>query len=203
MLRINDTDIHSWDRIRRANFINSLSGFKSASLISTINHQGNTNLSLISNIVHLGADPALIGYINRPREATPHTLRNIETTGIYTVNHIDPPMLPNAHQCSAKYPEVVSEYDACGLTPLFIDGCKAPFISESKVGYALQLEEIIPIRKNGTYLVIGRFLFARVEQEVLSPDGFLNLDEAGSVCSLGLDAYFSVKREGRFPYARP
>lgn len=203
MLRINDTDIHSWDRIRRANFINSLSGFKSVSLVATVNDHGHTNLSLISNIVHLGADPALIGYINRPREATPHTLQNIEKNGFYTVNHVLSHMLPSAHQCSAKYPEDISEFDACGFTPEHAEGCKAPFVAESKIGYALQLEEIVPIRQNGTYLVIGKFLFARFEETVLSPDGFLKLDAAGSLCSLGLDAYYSVKCEGRFPYARP
>ena len=83
-------DLTQWDRIRRANFVNSLSGFKSASLIGSIDVKGHHNLSLISNIVHLGADPALIGYINRPRAATPHTLGNIEATGVYTVNHIHP-----------------------------------------------------------------------------------------------------------------
>lgn len=203
MQQISLSDIRTWERIRRANFINALSGFKSASLIGTLNGSGQTNLSLISNIVHLGADPALIGYINRPREATPHTLGNIEQTGQYTVNHFHAALLPAAHQCSARYPEHISEFDACGFTPHFEEGCTAPFVAESHVGYALQLEEVVPLRQNGTYLVIGRFLFARLQENLLEADGFLRLDDAGTLVSLGLDAYYSVKQEGRYPYARP
>jgi flavin reductase (DIM6/NTAB) family NADH-FMN oxidoreductase RutF len=85
---ISPEELNSYDRFYRANLINSLSGFKSASLIGTKNKDGISNLAIFSNIVHLGADPALIGFVNRPLEAAPHTLTNIETTGFYTINHI-------------------------------------------------------------------------------------------------------------------
>ncbi|NCU05821.1 MAG: flavin oxidoreductase, partial [Chitinophagaceae bacterium] len=48
--------IQRWERFYRGNFINSLSGFKSASLIATVNKEGSSNLAIFSNIVHLGAD---------------------------------------------------------------------------------------------------------------------------------------------------
>jgi flavin reductase (DIM6/NTAB) family NADH-FMN oxidoreductase RutF len=74
------TDIQNWERFYRANLINSLTGFKSASLIGTQNAVGKTNLAIFSSIFHIGSDPALVGYINRPRKAAPHTLANIEAT---------------------------------------------------------------------------------------------------------------------------
>ncbi len=52
------SELQTWDRFTRANFINSLSGFKSLSLIGTVNGNGVSNLAVFSNIVHLGADPA-------------------------------------------------------------------------------------------------------------------------------------------------
>ena len=203
MQLLSNLELNNWDRIRRAHFINSLSGFKSASLIGTINAKGQHNLAPISNIVHLGADPALIGYINRPRAATPHTLQNIESTGVYTINHIHPSFVVSAHQTSAKYPEGISEFEACSLTPFIEADCRAPFVKESIVGYALQLEDILPIRQNGTFLVIGKLLFARFPEELLKEDGFLDLETADSLASLGLDAYYRVEQVGRFPYARP
>ena len=81
-------DLANWDRFTRANFVNSLSGFKSASLIASQDKEQHLNLAIFSNIVHLGADPALIAFVNRPLEAAPHTLRNIEATGFYTINHM-------------------------------------------------------------------------------------------------------------------
>lgn len=111
--------IKSLDRFTRTHFINTLSGFKSVSLIGSINKQGQSNLAIFSNLVHIGADPALIGFINRPTEAAPHTITNIQETEFYTVNHIHQEIYTRAHQTSAKYPVHISEFEAVGLTPLF------------------------------------------------------------------------------------
>ena len=108
-------EIAGWERFYRANVINSVTGFKSVSLIGTSNDNGQTNLGVFSSIVHIGSDPALVGYINRPRSAAPHTLANIESTGKYTINHIQPMFLHQAHQTSAKYPEDISEFEAVGF----------------------------------------------------------------------------------------
>ena len=74
MQQFTPAEWQSWERFYRANFINSLTGFKSSSLIGTINAQGVPNLGMFSSMVHIGSDPALIGYINRPVAAAPHTL---------------------------------------------------------------------------------------------------------------------------------
>jgi hypothetical protein len=89
--------IQGWERFYRGNFINSLSGFKSASLIATVNNDGISNLAIFSNIVHIGADPAVIGFVNRPKDAAPHTISNIEATGAYTINLIPANLIEQAH----------------------------------------------------------------------------------------------------------
>jgi len=203
MQHFSTTTIATWERFYRANFINSLTGFKSASLIGTINAKGKTNLAIFSSIVHLGSDPALIGFINRPVQAAPHTLANIQATGNYTINHIHPSFLELAHQTSAKYPEEVSEFDELGLTTEFVDASPAPFVKESKVKYSLILEEIIPIKINNTFLVIGRLQYVQLAQAILLPDGFLELDKASSLCSNGIDAYYSTQLIDRYEYAKP
>lgn len=55
-------EIKCRDRFYRANFINSLQGFKPVSLIGMVNETGQVNLAIFSNIVHIGADPALFVY---------------------------------------------------------------------------------------------------------------------------------------------
>jgi flavin reductase (DIM6/NTAB) family NADH-FMN oxidoreductase RutF len=195
--------IQSWDRFYRGNFINSLSGYKSVSLIATINQAGVTNLSIFSNIVHLGADPALIGFINRPREAAPHTLANIEATGVYTINHIHTAIVAQAHLTSAKYPEGVSEFTETGLTPQWTEGCQAPFVKESLCGYSLELVEIVPIKQNQTFLVIGAIKMVKYEEASVQADGFLNLHKIESVASLGIDAYYKPTPIARYEYAKP
>ena len=159
---------------------------------------------MFSSIVHIGSDPALIGYINRPIAAAPHTLANIKANGLYTVNHIHPSFVDKAHQTSAKYPDEVNEFAEVGLTEEYIDGVNVPFVKESPIKYLLSLNEIIPITLNDTFLVIGQ-----LEQVLIKPslqptaDGFLALDQTGSICSNGLDAYYNTTLIDRYAYAKP
>ena len=196
-------EINSWERFHKANFINSLSGFKPVSLISTINKSGIPNLAVFSNIIHIGADPAMVGFINRPREAAPHTLANIENSGFYTINHIHESFLPAAHQTSAKYAEGLNEFNEVGLTPGFKQGFPVPFVMESLVQYALELTEVIPIRVNNTFMVIGKIIHVFVEESIIGKDGLIDLSKSGSMVSLGIDAYFNTNFKSRFAYAKP
>lgn len=194
-------DIQSWERFYRGNFINSLSGFKSASLIATVNKEGISNVAIFSNIVHIGADPALIGFVNRPKEAAPHTLSNIEATGAYTINLIPANLIEQAHQTSAKYAE--SEFNAVGLTEEFTAYSKAPFVFESPVKYSMELKEIIPIKFNNTFFVIGAVTAVFADEQILAADGFLDLEKANIITSLGIDGYYATEKLARFSYAKP
>jgi flavin reductase (DIM6/NTAB) family NADH-FMN oxidoreductase RutF len=202
MITYADTDIADWDRFYRANFINSLTGFKSASLIGTANTTGQPNLAIFSSIVHIGSNPALVGYINRPVQASTHTLANIQATGMYTINHIHPSFLQQAHQTSAKYAADISEFEEVGLTAAYSDGILAPFVKESHIKYALSLQEIIPITLNNTFLVIGKIKTVYIKEGILTNDGFLAIDQANSVCSNGIDAYYSASFINRYKYAK-
>ncbi len=195
-------DIQGWDRHYRANFVNSLSGFKSVSLIATQDEKGVDNLALFSNIVHLGADPALIGFINRPREAAPHTISNIERTKLYTINHVSTDLVKRAHQTSAKYPEGVSEFEAVGIEKWHREEFPVPFVKDSPVQYALELSEVIPL-ENRTFLVVGALMHAYVSKIALGEDGFIDLSKSGSMTSLGLDAYYTTVPHARYSYAKP
>jgi flavin reductase (DIM6/NTAB) family NADH-FMN oxidoreductase RutF len=152
--------------------------------------------------VHIGADPALIGFVNRPTEAAPHTLANIQATEFYTVNHVHQDIYAKAHQTSAKYPEHISEFEAVGLTPLFRPGISAPFVEESKVHYVLKLEEVIPIKLNGTFLVVGSLQQAFIPEEIMDEDGYLSIEKANSLCSSGINGYYETKLLEKLPYAK-
>ena len=197
------SDLQAMDRYVRANFVNCLSGFKPAALIVSQDKNGLRNVALFNNIVHLGADPALIGFINRPREATPHTLGNIESTGYYTINHINPSQISAAHQTSAKYPTGVSEFEKVELVEQFRPEFSIPFVEGSPAQIGLRLVEIVPIQQNGTFLVIGELQCAFLEEAHVSTDGFVDLAEAGAVSTLGLQGYYQPKFIQKEGYARP
>jgi flavin reductase (DIM6/NTAB) family NADH-FMN oxidoreductase RutF len=196
-------DLQAMDRYQRANFVNCLGGFKPATLIVTQNQSGLSNVALFTNIVHLGADPALIGFINRPKEATPHTLANIESTGFFTMNHVGIDQFEAAHQTSAKYPEGVSEFDHVALTEQVRPEFSVPFVAGSPVQLGLKLVDIMPIKHNGTYLVIGELACAFLDESHVAADGFIDLAEAGSLAVSGLQGYYQPKFLLNLGYARP
>ena len=83
--------IDQLDRVTRLKIINSVTGIKPGNLIGTVSENGYINLAVFSSIVHLGSNPSLLGFISRPQtEEVGHTLRNIQQTGCYTINHIHP-----------------------------------------------------------------------------------------------------------------
>jgi len=102
---------------KRIALINSLSGFKSLNLIGTVNQSGQTNLAIFNSVVHIGANPPLMGFISRPDTVEKHTLENIREMGYFTINHVNKDIYEKAHQTSARYPRNQSEFDATGLTP--------------------------------------------------------------------------------------
>ncbi|MGI2176352.1 flavin reductase family protein [Shewanella ulleungensis] len=186
----------------RAHFINSLSGFKSANLIGTQDIQGNTNLSIVSSVIHLGANPPLVGMIIRPHSVARHTFENILQTGFYTINQVNQSIYTQAHQTSARYDRDESEFDATGLTAEYLMGFKAPFVKESRLKYSVKLAEHQHLAINGTEFVIGEIVDVYVEDSAVEADGFIDLDIIETVAITGLDSYHTTAKLARLPYAK-
>lgn len=190
------------EKLTRVQFANTLPGPKPISLIGSINSAGQTNLAPFSTVTHLGSNPALIGLISRPDLVDRHTLSNILETRSYTVNHVHSGILEQAHLCSARYPREVSEFTATGLTPHFESGIAAPFVSESRFRFALDLVETIPITINNTILIVGKVRLVQIPEEQLANDGSIDLTSLGSLASTALDTYFELSQPTRLPYAK-
>lgn len=201
--KISIDEIMDMEKRYRATFINSITGYKSVSLIGTMDKNGQTNLSIFNSIVHLGAHPPLIGMVVRPDSVDRHTLQNIEDTGYYTINNIKSSYVKKAHQTSARYPKEVSEFEAVGLTTEFKDGFFAPYVGESSIKFGLQFKEKVPFNINNTLFVIGQIQEIYLPKNIVQDDGFVDLHAASSVTNSGLDSYHVVLKGKRFPYAKP
>ncbi|MBL7830121.1 MAG: flavin reductase [Saprospiraceae bacterium] len=195
-------DLGKLERRFRANFINSLGGFKSVVLIGTKSAIGNENLAIFSSLFHIGADPSLCGIVIRPNEEKQNTLGNIMATKQYTINHILPDFYKQAHQSSAKYEEGKSEFEEVGLTPEFIDSITAPFVKESKIKFACKLIQKIDIQLNGTFIIIGEIIAVSAPSNCVHEDGKIDLEQSETITLSGLDTYHITKQIARLSYAK-
>ena len=203
MIHISRKEIDSLDTRYRANLINSITGYKSANLIGTISPKGISNLAIISSVIHMGSNPPLIGFIQRPLSVKRDTYENISANGYYTINHIHGEFIEKAHQTSAKFESDVSEFDACGFNEEYLSGFKAPYVRESKVKFGLRLVQEIPIKQNGTIMMIGEVVDLHISELSLEKNGSLDLNVINDVCISGLGTYHKVSNKTSLSYARP
>ncbi|MCH2233284.1 MAG: flavin reductase [Crocinitomicaceae bacterium] len=202
MKHISRQDISEQERVFRLNLINSISGFKSANLIGTVDEYGHQNLAIFSSVIHLGSNPPLLGFIMRPSTVPRNTQDNIMATGKYTINHIHSRMIQNAHYTSAKFEKEISEFEACSLTPEFLNDFRAPFVKESKIKMAMNFVEDIHIKHNNTKLIIGEIEDIHIEENLIQENGIVDLNKGDTVTISGLNKYHKAFELNEFPYAR-
>jgi flavin reductase (DIM6/NTAB) family NADH-FMN oxidoreductase RutF len=202
-MQLNQQEIQGLDKEFRRAFINSLAGFRQAVLVGTQSAAGKTNLAIFNSLIHLGANPALFGLINRPDTVPRDTLQNIESTGFYSLNYVSGADYQKAHQTSARYPTGVSEFEQVGFQEQFHAPFMAPFVAGAMVQIGMKFEERVDLKINGTVLLIGSIQSVYIDDALVAADGFVDLSAAEVLVSQGLDAYFTTSPLGRLPYAKP
>ncbi len=187
----------------RAHLINSCSGYKSANLIATKSKSGETNVAVFSSVTHLGSSPAMLSFLLRPNTVPRNTYTNLKETGYLTINHIDQHMIAQAHQSSARYDKTTSEFDATGLTEVYHHNFFAPYVEQSPIKIGCKYVNEYPIEENGCILIIVAIEHLYYNEGIEMPDGWLRLEDAGTVAINGLDGYALPTLLDRFHYAKP
>lgn len=202
-MQLSRSDIKTLPKVKRLNIINSITGIKPGNLVGSISEKDGSNLAIISSVVHLGSNPALIGYILRPSEDVRRdTYENIIENGFYTINHIQTKDIQKAHYTSTKMDPTISEFEVCNFTEEYLFGFKAPFVKESRIKMGLEIREIIDIKSNNTKMVVGEILHLIVDDSIMSENGYFDLEKSESVGISGLNSYYAMKKLADFPYAR-
>lgn len=200
---IDKETLNQYESRYRALLINSLAGVKQAVLIGTKSKDGYSNLAIFNSLIHIGANPPLWGLLCRPDVVRRDTLNNILDTNQYTINYVDVRDFEKAHQTAAKYDASVSEFEAVGLTESYLSDFDAPFVAEAPIKVAMKLEQKMDITINNTILLIGSIQFIEIDEEIISSDGFVALDQASTLACAGTDAYYATRLIGRLRYAVP
>ncbi|MGJ8693909.1 MAG: flavin reductase family protein [Thalassotalea sp.] len=188
-MKVNKQQIAAFKDSYRAQFVNSLAGFKSANLIGTMNTEGKNNLLIVSSVTHLGANPPLIGFVIGPNEIARATLTNILSTEEFSINQVSGSFWQQAHQTSKNYPRGECEFESVGIEKEFIDGINVPFVAESSLKYSLKLKEIVEIESNKAQLVIGEITNVILNEHALKEDGYIDIETLHAVTISGADSY--------------
>tara|TARA_B100000609_G_C17148102_1_gene399314 strand:+ start:23 stop:646 length:624 start_codon:yes stop_codon:yes gene_type:complete len=199
-MKINKKDINNLDKIYRLNLINSISGIKPGNLIGTKSTNGVDNVAIFSSVVHLGSNPAQIGFVLRPqRRRKSDTYCNIKATNFYTINHITKQMYVKAHNTSIKDNE--SEFELLNIEKEYQEGFYAPYVEKSPIKLGMKLIDMI-LLPNDCLFVIGQIENLYIENKLLNSDGTLDL-EIGDIMGIGgLNTYYKLNKIDSLPYVR-
>ena len=197
------SDIEQMPQRYRAEFVNCLSGFKSANLIGSRSADGVDNLAIVNSVVHIGAHPPLLGMVMRPHTVQRDTLENIKTTGVYTINNITPAMTAPAHWSSARFDASISEFEAVGLSPMDSGVINAPYVADSTIQLSMEVQDIQFLAINQTELVIGQIVEVVLPEEYVDKTGYIDIERCGSIAISGLVGYHKTLQIARYAYAKP
>jgi len=200
---ITSDDLKQFEKRKRTNLINGLSGLRSANLIATLSETGNENLAIFNSVMHIGADPALMGFIMRPEVVERQTMQNIRYNKKFTINQVTEAIHKQSHLTSAKFDKETSEFEACQISPYFHQDYPIPFVKESNIKIALNLEEEILVKSNNTILVIGKVDFILLNNGILDEAGHIDFEQISGIAVNGLDTYYTAKKIAKYKFARP
>lgn len=188
---ISKSQLEAFSMGYKVNLINSLPGVKSVNLIGTKSESGHENVAIFSTVIHIGSNPALLGFIHRPIGEYGHTLKNILATNYYTINNVPIDITNKADSTSAKLAQDQSEFDYSGLTPMFESEFYAPYVAECPVRIGLALREVHPLL-NGTSLVIGEVVEVHINENILTEDGTIDISKSKIAGVIAVATYCSV-----------
>ncbi|MBI3550610.1 MAG: flavin reductase family protein [Elusimicrobia bacterium] len=138
--------------------------------VSTIGADGSTNLAPFSFFTGICAEPMMVCFapVRDRTGAKKDTLVNVEATKQFVVNIATEETAVKMNQTSASYPYGVSEFEKAGLTPVPSARVRPPSVKESPVHLECELHQTVTLSEGpaGGTLVIGRVVFARVDERV-------------------------------------
>lgn len=193
-------EIKSLDRAYRRDFINRITGAKLAWILGSFHPEFGENLALFSSIVHVGANPPLVGIVFRPSMGKLHSLRNINETKLFSLNSLPLKFRKEIHSSSANGSEELDDFDSIGLQREIDSSHPIPLVKEASIRMLLEPVELAPIRTNSNHFLVSEI--KKVEINV----AFLDSNELpipeGLTYVSGLDLYCKVESIQSMPYAR-
>ncbi len=151
---------------------------------STVDQEGNVNLSPFSFFNVFGANPPIVIFSparNGRTNTNKHTFENVQETKECVINIVNFPMVEQMSLASTAYDKGVNEFVKAGFTEIGSDLVKAPRVAEAPVQLECEVDQIIKTGDGGGAgnLVICRVIRLHINEHYL--------DEAGKIDSVKMD----------------
>lgn len=175
---------------------------------STLDQQGNANLSPFSFFNVFGSNPPILVFSpsRRVRDNTlKHTLENIRETGEVVINVVNFSMVQQMSLSSCEYPKGVDEFVKAGFTKLISEAVKPYRVAESPVQMECVVDQVIETGTEGGAgnLIICRLLRMHIQDTVLDAGNRIDPHKIDLVARMGGDYYCRASGHAIFEVPKP
>ncbi len=173
--------------------------------LSTISPDGVDNLAPYSQFTNLTFDPPMVLVsVNRsPKGLRKDTVVNIESTGEFVYNIVPYDLREAMNVTAAPFPPEVDEFEKAGLHKGDCALVKAHRVAESPINLECKYVQTIVLPgdcKTGTVdIIIGRVVGVHIADEVILPDGKIDMERIRPLARMGYADYTFVEHVFEIP----
>ena len=167
--------------------------------ISTISREGVHNLAPFSQFQNLTFDPPYVMFASNQTTTgrRKDTVVNTEQTGEFVWNMATYDLRHAVNKSAEEVPPDVDEFEISGVSKAPCELVKPSRVAESPVHFECKYHRTIRLPGNGTMgtvdIVFGRVIGIHIKDEVIGPDGRIDVLTIRPIARLGYHDYTSVE----------
>ena len=200
-------DPKSIETAKLQGYLQSSVGPRPIAFASTMDSEGNPNLSPFSFFNVFSANPPILIFspARRVRDnSIKHTLINAESTKEVVINVVNFDMVQQTSLASTEYAEGVNEFLKSGFTSIPSEVVKPFRVKESPVQFECKVTQIIPLGSEGGAgnLILCEVLRIHIDERILDENGVIDQYKIDLVSRLGAN-WYSRSNQGLFEVPKP
>lgn len=177
-------------------------------LVSTIDKEGNVNLSPFSFYNVFSSNPPILVFSpsRRVRDTTTkHTLENIEEVRECVINTVSYDIVHQTSLSSTEYGKGINEFKKAGLHEIPSEKIKPPRVKESKASFECKVKDLIYLGQGGGAgtLVVCEVLMIHVDESILNEQGQIDTRKIDLVGRMGESWYTHSNGDSLFEIPKP
>ena len=166
--------------------------------ISTISTTGIHNLAPYSQFQNLTFDPPYVMFAANQNTMGKRkdSVENAEQTGEFVYNMATYDLREAMNRSGAEVPPEIDEFEIAGITKTASIRVKPCRVAESPIHFECKYHQTVRLPGNGTMgtvdIVIGRVVLIHIKDDVIGPDGRLDIIKIRPLARLGYYDYTTV-----------
>lgn len=167
--------------------------------ISTISPDGVHNLAPYSQFQNLTFDPPYVMFAanQNTRGIRKDTVVNVEQTGEFVYNMATYDLREAVNRSAVEVPPEVDEFELAGVTKAPSVRVKPCRVAESPIQFECRYHGALRLPGNGPMgtvdVIIGRVVLVHIKDDVIAPDGRIDILRIRPLARLGYYDYTSVE----------